>query len=99
MVGNNASSQFYTTTQVLKDPLRANRPVKEVKRALIRASASTALRIPDNLTDVITPHESYEPLLGEGRSASAITIPSRTLSITALEFECEEEGVMVGGTR
>ena len=83
----------------MKDPLKGSRPVKEVKRALIKASASTALRIPNNTANVSAAHESSEPLLGEGRIAGALTTPGRTLPETALEFECEEEGVMVGGNR
>ena len=73
--------------------------MKEVKRALSKASASTALRIPNGTTDASATHESSEPLLGEGRIPGAVTTSGRSLPVTALEFECEEEGVMVGGDR
>lgn len=82
---------------MLKDPLWGNRPVKEVKRALSKASASSALRMTEPST------ESHEPLLlvdgRESKDSRPLDGPSRIPHDSALEFECEEEGVTVGGPR
>jgi hypothetical protein len=81
----------------MKDPLWGNRPVKEVKRALSKASASSAVRTTEPSA------ESNEPLLVENGGASKdirpLGGPSRIPHDSALEFECEDEGVTVGGPR
>lgn len=78
----------------MKDPLWGNRPVKEVKRALSKASASSAVR---------TTEPTNEPLLaedgGENKDIRPLDGPSQIPHDSALEFECEDEGVTVGGPR
>lgn len=82
--------------QVMKDPLWGNRPVKEVKRALSKASASSIRTTEPSV-------ESNEPLLvedgGENKDIRPLDGPSRIHHDSALEFECEDEGVTVGGSR
>lgn len=97
--------------QVLKDPLWVNRPVKEVKRALSKASASTS-SVQSHRGPSVAPAShmgAMEPLLGDVDGLRSIrdrdrdrhpAQPSNLMSLeSTLEFECEEDGVTVGASR
>lgn len=95
--------------QVLKDPLWGNRPVKEVKRALSKASASTS-SMQSHRGPSVAPAShmgAMEPLLGDVDGLRSIrdrdrhpAKPSNPMSLeSTLEFECEDGGVTVGGSR
>lgn len=81
--------------------------MKEVKRALSKASASTSSQLPHREASIApnTQMGAMEPLLRDAngqrrdRDRRPTELSSQPSLESALEFECEEEGVTVGGSR